>query len=232
MNDVITIENTEMQIKEYNGQRVVTFKDIDAVHNRKSGTARKRFNENKNHFIIGEDYFVRKTDEALTEYGITAPNGLILITETGYLMLVKSFRDDLAWKVQRQLVNSYFKLKEIKQDERDDLIADFPEYPKEEFKVSTTPVPKNPNWYKRNIRLMRNICSKEGVPLSTLYHHILMMLGEQYDLDAANRIYQKEMGHAPLYAMDVVSYFPELAELASNFIRNIAKSQEKMDKGK
>lgn len=29
MNEVITIENTEMQIREYNGQRVVTFKDID-----------------------------------------------------------------------------------------------------------------------------------------------------------------------------------------------------------
>ena len=30
MNDAITIENTEMQIREYNGERVVTFKDIDA----------------------------------------------------------------------------------------------------------------------------------------------------------------------------------------------------------
>ena len=39
MNDVITIENTEMQIREYNGERVVTFKDIDAVHGNKSGTA-------------------------------------------------------------------------------------------------------------------------------------------------------------------------------------------------
>lgn len=29
MNEVITIENTEMQIREYDGERVVTFKDID-----------------------------------------------------------------------------------------------------------------------------------------------------------------------------------------------------------
>lgn len=34
---------------------------------------------------------------------------LTLITEQGYLMLVKSFTDDLAWKVQRQLVKSYFR---------------------------------------------------------------------------------------------------------------------------
>lgn len=34
---------------------------------------------------------------------------ITLITESGYLMLVKSFTDDLAWDVQRQLVNSYFR---------------------------------------------------------------------------------------------------------------------------
>ena len=37
------------------------------------------------------------------------------MTETGYLMIVKSFTDDLAWSVQRQLVNTYFKAKEIMQ---------------------------------------------------------------------------------------------------------------------
>lgn len=35
------------------------------------------------------------------------------MTESGYLMLVKSFNDDLAWQVQRCLVNAYFKVKEV-----------------------------------------------------------------------------------------------------------------------
>lgn len=47
MNEVITIENTEMQIREYNGQRVVTFKDIDEVHQRPKGTAKRNFTRNK-----------------------------------------------------------------------------------------------------------------------------------------------------------------------------------------
>ena len=51
--------------------------------------------------------------EAQAEYGITAPNGLTLITESGYLMLVKSFTDDLAWDVQRQLVKRYFAQKPV-----------------------------------------------------------------------------------------------------------------------
>lgn len=108
MQELIKIGNHKIQGKEFKGKRVVTFKDIDLVHERPDGTARKRFNDNKKHFIFGVDYFVRNSDEAKNEFDIIAPNGLILITEPGYLMLVKSFTDDLAWKVQRELVNNYF----------------------------------------------------------------------------------------------------------------------------
>lgn len=112
MENTITINNQNVLVKQYKRQRVLTFKDIDTVHGRITGTARKRFNDNKKHFIEGEDYFVRNSDEARKEFKTTAPNGLILLTESGYLMLAKSFTDDLAWRVQRQLVNCYFKLKE------------------------------------------------------------------------------------------------------------------------
>lgn len=113
--DYVKVNDQELTVKVYNGQRVVTFKDIDEVHQRPEGTARKRFNEHKNRFVLGEDYFVLNTDEA-KNIGIKAPNGLVLMTESGYLMTVKTFNDDLAWEVQRQLVNTYFKVREIKQD--------------------------------------------------------------------------------------------------------------------
>ena len=111
MNEIIHIGNADISIKEYNGQRVVTFKDIDLVHDRPDGTARKSFWRNKDHFVEGEDYFVLNVDEAQKLFNIAAPNGLALITEQGYLMLVKPFTDDLAWEVQRQLVSSYFKVR-------------------------------------------------------------------------------------------------------------------------
>lgn len=109
MNELIKIGNQQISTKEFKGQRVVTLKDIDLVHERPEGTARRNFNTNKKHLLEGNDYFVRNSFEAQNEFGITAPNGLVLMTEQGYLMLVKSFTDDLAWKVQRQLVNTYFK---------------------------------------------------------------------------------------------------------------------------
>ena len=53
----ISINKTEISVKEYQGNRVVTFKDIDTVHGRPEGTARKRFNDNKEHFIEGVDFY-------------------------------------------------------------------------------------------------------------------------------------------------------------------------------
>ena len=105
MNSLIKINNHNLQAKEFNGQRVITFKDIDIVHERVDGTAKRNFSENKERFIEGVDYFVVKPSD-FEKYEIRTleiPNrGLTLITESGYLMLVKSLTDDLAWKVQRQ----------------------------------------------------------------------------------------------------------------------------------
>ncbi|ENY8714485.1 ORF6N domain-containing protein [Clostridioides difficile] len=117
MNNLVLINNQEMQVKEFNNQRVVTFKEIDKVHERVEGTAGRNFRENKKHFIKDEDYFYLEGKELSTIKQTTNFVGsnareLILLTETGYLMLVKSFTDDLAWKVQRQLVNSYFRVRE------------------------------------------------------------------------------------------------------------------------
>ncbi len=126
MNELVKINNIDLEVKEYNGKRVVTFKEIDIVHERPDGTARKRFNDNKERFVEGEDYFNVQMSEKRT-LGFDIPNrGLTLITESGYLMLVKSFTDDLAWEVQRQLVNTYFRAREIVQRVPDSYMIDDP----------------------------------------------------------------------------------------------------------
>lgn len=121
MNELIHIGNADISVKEYNGQRVVTFKDIDMVHGRPEGTANKRFLDNKNRFVEGEDYFIVSNSEIrksqLFPISDNDFTNKALITEQGYLMLVKSFTDDLAWQVQRQIVSSYFRKRKITSDE-------------------------------------------------------------------------------------------------------------------
>lgn len=118
MNNLVLINDKELQIKEFKGERVVTFKEVDLIHERVEGTAGRNFRENKKHFIEGVDYFfIKPSDIGNNEIRRSEINnsGTYLITESGYLMLVKSLTDDLAWTVQRELVNNYFRVKENEQ---------------------------------------------------------------------------------------------------------------------
>ena len=111
--EIKRINDVELIVKEHQYQRVVTFKDIDAVHCRPEGTAKRNFYTNKKHFIEGEDFFVVSANEIRTNKIMAISDkvhqDIVLLSESGYLMLVKSFTDDLAWDVQRQLVKSYFR---------------------------------------------------------------------------------------------------------------------------
>ena len=111
------VNGVSLDIKEYMGHRVVTFRDIDIVHNRPEGTASRNFRVNRKHFIEGEDFFVVKPENILMSnirtLGFEVRNrGITLLTESGYLMIVKSFTDDFAWTVQRKFLDAYFKSKE------------------------------------------------------------------------------------------------------------------------
>lgn len=99
---------------------MVALADIDKVHERVEGTAKRNFNENKSHLLENEDYYMIKGEELKklkqsTKFVLSNARSIILLTESGYLLLVKSFTDDLAWKVQRDLVNTYFKFQEVMQ---------------------------------------------------------------------------------------------------------------------
>ena len=219
MNDVITIENTEMQIREYNGERVVTFKDIDAVHGNKSGTAKRNFTRNKKHFIENEDFIVATRDiskrDNVSLLNIDVPTrGITLLTESGYLLIAKSFTDDLSWKVQRQLVNAYFKVREVQKEP----------YYKEPLAEDFTPrVPIVSDWYERTKGRMYRLCKDSGNSRSYLYHCILNRLSERYDLNAAREIYKNEVGKYPEYPIDIVKYFPELEQDADRFLDRIER---------
>ena len=224
MAELVKIEDTELAIREYNGQRVVTFKDIDTVHKNKSGTAYRNCSRNRKHFIEGTHFFVLKKENSNVTIchnrNIVVPNkGLTVLTERGYLLVAKSFNDDLSWKVQDQLVDTYFKARESINTEV--LQAEPMEFPI--HRTSSTPVPRNPSFYIRNRRKINKLCDMANITLSVLYHHILMRVGEEYDLTAAEKIYETERGYKPVYPMDMIDYFPELSRLAEEFLDGLIK---------
>lgn len=113
MSNFVAIQNTAMPVVEYQGKRVVTFAMIDKAHGRKKGAAKRTFNRNKSRFVEGKDFFeltwgLKDPKSLKGVFPPRTPKG-ILVTEPGYLLLVKPFGDDLSWDVQRQMVEVYFR---------------------------------------------------------------------------------------------------------------------------
>lgn len=216
MNEVIEVENKEMQIREYNGQRVVTFKDIDTVHQRPKGTAKRNFNRNQKHFIPGEDYFRITREDVGTKfvrtYGFSdnAPDGF-LFTENGYLMLVKSFKDDLAWDVQRKLVNSYFKEKQMQQAVENSKLSDIP--PELLLEVDH-------DWYRTRKNKIRQVCNAYNLTKRQFMHHLLNSINQEYCFDDARKRFIELEGRFPWSNSEVITYFPQLTQLADKILDN------------
>jgi hypothetical protein len=225
MNNVVTVENTEMQIREYNGQRVVTFKDIDTVHQNKDGTAKRNFSRNKKYLIDGEDYYFATRDFSkslnLSPLNIDIPTrGITLLTETGYLMLVKSFRDDLAWKVQRQLVKSYFQKPLLNLAE------------KYKRPVSNCPAPLATDFYNTNWEKISCCKRANSLPESDILDVVFAYVSRKYDFDIAERMYEDQVGHKPKNRMDVLDFFPEMKARAQLAIDGLYGNALKMEEEK
>lgn len=135
----------------------------------------------------------------------TKSRHLYLWTERGALLHAKSVNTDKAWDVYEQLLDVYFRTKEVFALEDDS-------------PVSQTHLPKVPNWHSINYRRIDNLCSVLGIDRKHMYHLVLMRCSETYDLNEAKMIYKRERGFAPQYAIDIVGYFPELKEIADDYL--------------
>lgn len=221
----------EFQIVEYEGIRVLTSRQIAEMYGTDSKTISKNFNRNKDRYTEGKHYFLLKGKELRSflqnDENISKAPKLYLWTKKGSFHHAKSLNTDIAWEVYERLVDFYFEVQSEK-EEFNPPIEKFPEeQPRITYQTSSTPVPKNPSWQARNRRRINALCEKANTSVSSLYHHVLLRLGEEYDLNAANRIYEEELGHCPKYAMDIVSYFPELARMADAYLDKLEEATEK-----
>ena len=118
--DIVTINNHDVGIREYDGQRVVTFEMIEKLHGKQAGSAKRQFHNNKKYFVPGKHYYLLQNEEAQSFLRKFAREGLSLakninkvrslaiFTMKGYIHLVKSFTDDLDWKIHDELIDGYF----------------------------------------------------------------------------------------------------------------------------
>jgi hypothetical protein len=119
---LVKIEGKDIQRIEYKGQPVIALSQIDKLHKRPDTTARQSFQRHRKWFVENEDFFTLPYVEWSRIFGsmpdIPPKVGrgghrgpMHIFTESGYLLLVKVFDDELSWKIQRQLIKCYFRVK-------------------------------------------------------------------------------------------------------------------------
>lgn len=236
-NQMITINNVDLPVKEYHNQRVLTFKDIDTAHERPNGTAGRAFRHNRKHFIEGEDYFTLNQPDEIRLFGITRPQGgtpesVILITESGYLMLAKSFTDDLSWTVQRGLVNSYFRTKDMLMIVQT-LSNEVLELKFEIINAKAYIAPTKPDYWrwKNSVSspLIKQIADKLGIEKREAFDLVYDTMSERYGFDRSFAINQMccKYGTAEEYVIDAIAdnseYQRWFFETATSLL-NIAKT--------
>ncbi len=94
---------------EHDGQRVVTLAQVDDLHGRPKGTARNAFKRHKHRMTDGRHFYRQPRTPDVRP----VPAGAALLTERGYLLLAKAFNDDVSWRVQEDLVEGYFRAREV-----------------------------------------------------------------------------------------------------------------------
>ena len=120
MNQIIDIKGKAIERISYKGVPVITMPMVDDLHGKSKGMAKNAFGRHKKKLIEGEDYYFVPQEEwkpllvahemshqkQKTRGGHTGD--MVFLTETGYVMLIKVFDDDLSWEIYRLMVRSYF----------------------------------------------------------------------------------------------------------------------------
>lgn len=227
----------EYPIIQYNNVAILTTKQVAEAYKTTPKRISNNFTAHRNRFIEGKHYFKLSGEdkhsflnrpEIEDSYfnhpeirdSLKKAKNLYLWTERGTLLLAKSINTDVAWEAYERLVDFYFNArKQYKEQEKPVPQAEPLELPV--YHTSSTPVPRNPSFYVRNRRKINKLCGMANTTLSVVYHHILMRVGEEYDLTAAEKIYENERGYKPVYPMDMIDYFPELSKLAETFLNGL-----------
>lgn len=159
--------------------------------------------------------------------------GTTFITESGYLMLAKSFTDDLSWTVQRGLVNSYFRAKDmlkIVQMLSNEVLG----LKSEIANVKVQIAPTKPDYWrwKNSVSspLTKQIADKFGIEKREAFDLVYDTMSERYGFDRSFAINQMccKYGTAEEYVIDAITDNPEYQrwffETATSLLSDINKT--------
>ena len=164
--------------------------------------------------MVVSDFFVPAT--YLSEQNKEMP--CYKVTKMGCEFLANKFTGEKGVLFTAKYIKRFHEMEDMLKSGAKPVLEDF------ESKSYTPKVPMVSDWYERNKGRMERMCNKAGNTRKYLYHCILLRVSEKYDLEQAREIYKTEVGYYPVYAIDIIGYFEELAKEADRYLDRIEKS--------
>lgn len=164
--------------------------------------------------LVASDFFVPAT--YLSEQNKEMP--CYKVTKMGCEFLANKFTGEKGVLFTAKYIKRFHDMEDMLKSGAKPVLEDF------ESKSYTPKVPMVSDWYERNKGRMERMCNKAGNTRKYLYHCILLRVSEKYDLEQAREIYKTEVGYYPVYAIDIIGYFEELAKEADRYLDRIEKS--------
>lgn len=164
--------------------------------------------------MVVSDFFVPAT--YLSEQNKEMP--CYKVTKMGCEFLANKFTGEKGVLFTAKYIKRFHEMEDMLKSGAKPVLEDF------ESKSYTPKVPMVSDWYERNKGRMERMCNKAGNTRKYLYHCILLRVSEKYDLEQAREIYKTEVGYYPVYAIDIIGYFAELAKEADRYLDRIEKS--------
>lgn len=166
-----------------------------------------------NHLVVS-DFFVPAT--YLSEQNKEMP--CYKVTKMGCEFLANKFTGEKGVLFTAKYIKRFHEMEDMLKAGAKPVLEDF------ESKSYTPKIPMVSDWYERNKGRMERMCNKAGNTRKYLYHCILLRVSEKYDLEQAREIYKTEVGYYPVYAIDIIGYFAELAKEADSYLDRIEKN--------
>ena len=188
-----------LQRIDFDGQIVITSKQLAEVYGTDSKTVSYNFNHNKHRYTEGKHYILL-TGQEKKDYinrleihdGSKRAKNLYLWTERGALLHAKSLNTDKAWDAYERLVDFYFgqknQIMEKTNAKNEKYICENPK--------SNVPAPLTKSWYERNQRKIRVIAEEHNRTQRKVIHDVLKFISSKYNFQEATRIYEQQIGRA------------------------------------
>ena len=86
------------------------------------------------------------------------------------------------------------------------------------------PTLRKKNWCSEHSTDIQFVMYKMKIGKKQLFHMILTHLGFKYDIPDCRRLYREHYGKMPRYYMDIVDFFPEMAQDATEYIEQLKQN--------